>query len=320
MTTRFDLGYYFERFPVAAESRYGRHFSNEFRDIATRFRDVRAGRRLLTVADVIALFSSDLPFVRDWTKPDLDELTRKMEKGTNEVAVLVRDLGDAGNELALLKGIVDCFRELSLAALVLHHVYPARYAIVSHHLASLLHVTGPTVPHFYLEYCKELRIWSTQEWPTPGIGSVADTEFAPWTWYRYAYATTDADQSHRTNFLNDVWVQRRRAERIAVSLGPIGKLDLARSYLRTDPTVAGMIAWRELEILVRDLVDAEPGEKEGFPSLVGRIENVDLPPGLDKRGLRSLWDRRNRVMHEGEELENATALVEGAAKFLGWNS
>ncbi len=81
-----------------------------------------------------------------------------------------------------------------------------------------------------------------------------------------------------------------------------------------------MIAWRELEVLVRDLVGAEPGQKDGFPALVGRINNEQLPPHFGKRELRALWNRRNLVMHEGEELENASALVEGAAAFVEWNT
>lgn len=224
-----------------------------------------------------------------------------------------------GYDSRLLKQLIDSLRELSLVALILHHVYPARYAIVSHHLASTLHVSGQTVAGFYIAYCRELGKWSAQTWPTPGIATVADAEMALWTWYRLAYVATDNAPEHRSRFFSDPWVQERRAERIAVSLGPVDKLDLARSYLLADPTVAAMIAWREFEVELRDVVRVEVGDRSTFPALVEKLRPEHLPPGQSKTFLKYLWKQRNKVMHEGYEVTDAAEIVREATVFLDWS-
>ena len=44
------------------------------RRIKEIYKDVRVGKRRLTVSDVMAIFNDDLPFVLDWTKPDPQRL------------------------------------------------------------------------------------------------------------------------------------------------------------------------------------------------------------------------------------------------------
>jgi len=130
----------------------------------------------LTADDVMAIFSDDLPFVHDWTMPDRTNLKSRM-KGVPE---LIRSLGECGYDLELIREIWKALRELSLTSLVLHHVYPDRFAMCSHHLASLLGVTASTVPEYYAKYCEELSEWTKRRWRTPYEKSVVNTEFALW--------------------------------------------------------------------------------------------------------------------------------------------
>ena len=78
--------------------------------------------------------------------PDHDDLARRMER--MHVADLIRRLTSDSYSKQLISEIRYCFRDLGLTALVLHHVYPERYAMCSHHLASLLFVSGRTVPEY----------------------------------------------------------------------------------------------------------------------------------------------------------------------------
>jgi hypothetical protein len=310
--SRYDLGYYFSRFADAVGNKYGERFDEGYQEIEERYEEVRSGSRFLDIEDIMALFDPSLPFVRDWTKPEKDELVRKMTGSGKDVATLIQDLGFSKYNLDTITDILGCFRELSLTALVLHHVYPDRFAIVSHHLASLLHITGPTVPEFYIEYCRELKIWSDHKWHTPGIKTVVDAEFALWTWYKFAYSGEPGARKDKNEFFHDSFVQERRAARIAFSLGSIEKLDLARSYLEIDPTVASMIAWRELEVRIRKIVGNRAPAKTKFKPLVDKLPPITLPANIDKKVLKDLWDRRNFVLHEGEEVEK----VEIAADIL----
>jgi len=324
-----DLGEYLDRFPKALEDKYGERYEKGFADIAGRFKKVESGTRLLTIADVKEIFSTDLPFVRDWTKPDFNDLKGHMDGRDHKVEVLIQQLGPRGYDLPLITEILGCFRELSLTALVLHHVYPQRFAMCSHHLASQLHITGPTVPTYYIEYCKELEEWSKRKWPTPHKLTVVDAEFALWTWYRLSYHSRSKEErkKHQRNFFKDPWVQERRAHRLARSLDGIGKLDLARSYLDVDPTVAAMIAWRELEIEMRRIVrtrDADAAEKCNFMGLLNKLPPDAFSRNLTKNDLESLWSRRKYVVHLGEEIaeerasrrEAAATVLNGVVEFI----
>jgi hypothetical protein len=318
--SEYDLGAYFRGFREAVEAKYGRSFTTEQDKIEKQYSAVRSGRRSLTIDDVMDLFDPGLPFVQDWTKPDRNELARKMQNSRDNVANLIDELRGGGYDLSLITKIRDCFRELSLTALVLHHVYPDRFAIISHHLAGLLHISGPTVPEFYIEYCKELRTWSERQWRTPGIKSVADAEFALWTWYRCAYSGNIDASEHEIRFSQDRWVQEQRAARIASSLGRIAKLDLARSYLDTDPTVAAMIALRELEITIRHILGNRADKNTKFHPLIDKLPSASLTIAFDRERLHALRRQRNDVIH-GHEIEKSesVSILETVTEFIAEN-
>ncbi len=297
-----DLRAYLELFPAALEERYEDTFSTGFKAIDQRYAEVRAGRPL-TVDDVIAIFERSLPFVRDWTKPDRAELERKMAGDT--ASDLIRNL-NARYDLALMKKILDCFRELSLTSLVLHHVYPQKFSMCSHHIASLLYITGRrkagTVPEFYLEYCRELEKWGAQF-----DMSVVETEFALWTWYRLANYGDSKDE-HRRRFDRDPWVKKRRAARITDSLKVVDTIDFARFCLDTDHTLAAVMAWREFELRARELVNSH-----GRMQLV--IEQLERSQG---QNYSALWAKRNPVMHDDMPIseQEARDVVREVADFI----
>jgi hypothetical protein len=315
--TTMDLYDYRERFHDALQARYGDTFDEGFRRIAIRYQDVASGKRPLVVEDVMEIFAEDLPYCQDWSKPDQHNLHERMR--TSNVADRIRRMGGVGYPSELITEIWRCFRDLSLTSLVLHHVYPDRFAMCSHHLASLLNISATTVPSFYINYCQELRLWSERGTPTESAArwkarnrrrfTVVDTEFALWTWYRFAFikgmGNNKEHRRHRTNFFRDPWVQDRKAEKISESLGVIGKLDLARSYIRIQPTVAAMIAWRELEVEVRRILNdgrRATGESYTFRSLIEMLPTDAFSRDLTKEDVLDLRGRRNAVMHEGEEI------------------
>ena len=317
-----DLSQYSDRFDEALRGRYdGQTFKEGLAAIKDRYEGVTSGRRRLTVDDVMAIFSDDLPFVEDWTMPDRSELEKRMD--SHHVSDSVYLLRDRDYDSDLVGRIRYGFRELSLTALVLHHVYPKRFAMCSHHLASLLYITNaPTVPKFYLEYCQELKLWGREK--SSRNLSVAETEFALWTWYRLTYyGRNEEKRKNRDNFFKDPWVQDRRAYRIAESLKELGRLDLARSYLDTDATVAAIIGWLEFELMVRKVL-----AKAGVSTT--RTDNMDhlikkLPADAVPRSrtdLKTLWHHRNEVMHQGARLSKVQAdlVLQDVRQFIEYNA
>lgn len=311
-----NLADYYRLFPDALRERYGATFEVGFENVKCRFDAVRRGAPL-TPDDVMAIFDPSLPFHRDWTKPDRTHLEGRM--GEHHASELIHEL-DARYDLSLLGKIVDCFRELSLTALVLHHVYPEKYSICSHHIGSLLYITGHhkggTVPGYYLEYCQELQRWGTRF-----KLNVMETEFALWTWYRLAHYGEKASQKeHLRRFNRDPWVRKRRAIRIADSLKVVDKLGFARFFLDTDPTLGAIIAWREFEVKARSLL-YQTGVREVFDCQfkMGRVF-AQLPKGQNIN-YDALWKNRDRVMHDDATISDldAKAVVSEVVKFIEAN-
>ena len=319
-----DLAKYFALFDDALEERYKDKFRPGRARIEALYLEVRSGRDI-TVDDVLAIFENDLPYVQDWTRPDRKDLARRME--ANDAGKLIKRLADTDYDRKWIGGICYCFRELSLTALVLHHVYPQHFAMCSHHLASLLFVTAPTLPEFYVDYCKELRVWGQLVGPSRSKLTVVETEFALWTWYRLAYhsRTSDARRKHFRTFFKDPWVQERRARRIAYSLKDVEKLDLARSYLDTEPTVAAIIAWREFEAELRQLL-GDFGNIDIKDLIYNKVKPEALPRGWTNDDLMRLWSwtgpGRNWVMHRGAEItsEDAASVLDQVTAFIEHNT
>jgi hypothetical protein len=317
-----DLSQYWDRFDEALKGRYDEvTFKAGFAEIEDLYRDVTSGHRRLTIDDVMALFADTLQYVQDWTMPDREELEMRMSK--NGVAETVYLLRDRGYDLDLVGRITHGFRELSLTALVLHHVYPNRFAMCSHHLASLLYMTNvSTVPRFYLEYCQELKLWSKEK--SSSKLSVAQTEFALWTWYRLTYyGRSEERKRNRDNFFKDPWVRNRRSSKIAESLKELGRLDVAWSYLDTDPTVAAIAAWLEFELMVRKVlakVGVRTSRNDTMDDLIRNLPTEAIPQSRDD--LKNVWRRRNDVMHQGEKLSREAAewVLQDVLHFVEYNA
>lgn len=321
----FDLSYYLDHFDDALSKRYkGKTFRAGFAAIKDTYKDISAGKRRLSVGDVMAIFADELPFVQDWTRPDAQRLEQRMEEhGVPEAIYRLRNQNNESKVLELISQIRFELGDLGLTSLVLHHVYPARFAMCSHHLASLLYVVNAsTVPKFYLDYCAELNLWGTKK-STREL-DVVQTEFALWTWYRMAHHSREEEKKiHKKKFFGDPWIQERRAKKIAEALQGLGRLDVARSYLGVDNNLAGIIAWVEFELAVRSLLGAKK-RKTGMLDLIRALPLGAVPEAREV--LEFTWERngrgRNQVMHEGLKLEllEAKEIVGQVNKFLVYNS
>lgn len=325
---RLDLLDYLNRFDEVLRGRYGgQTFKAGFLSIAERYKGIRSGERRLNVDDVMAIFDDDLPFGQDWTKPDRQRLQERMIAFRVPDAIYrLRDRMDGAGVLELLGQIREALGDLSLAALVLHHAYPSRFAMCSHHLASLLYiVNASTVPKFYFAYCEELKLWGKEK--SSRQLDVVQTEYALWTWYRLAYyGKNEEKRKNKDNFFKDPWVQNRRALKVSDALKGLGRLDIARSYVGVDANLAATIAWVEFEHSIRTLVPPDRMNRAKENSVLDLIDK--LPTGaLPRRrtDLKHLWLRkgrgRNEVIHQGLRLtsDEANEIVNEVVDFVAFN-
>lgn len=324
--SHFDLGNYWNFFPAALKERYGTDFGEGFKRIGLQFRAISAGRRDLSIEDVLTIFDEDLPYVKDWTKPDREDLEQRMN--THGAGKLIGALRDARNDILLVRKIIYCFRDLSLAALILHHVYPDRFALCSHHLASQLYIAAPTVPEFYIKYCEELKVWGTHKWPTAVEEfTVAKVEFSLWTWYRLAHHGKSIERRRcKREFAKDPWIQERRAAQVSGALGEIEPLVLAKAFARTNREVAALIAWRELDAKVHKMLVNRQVRVDKSDNIWARFDKLcdgELPPGWNSADLKEIWNQRNAVVHNGAQLmgeETISEILSNVDTFISHNT
>lgn len=184
------------------------------------------------------------------------------------------------------------------------------------------------MPEFYVNYCGELLAWSRRSEHRHQKLNVVETEFALWTWYWFAHHSGDCDarRKHFRAFWTDPWVHERRADRIAEALKGFDRIDLARSYLKTEPTVAAIIAWRELETELRRVLGAPKSEVHELIERLDEIKPEALPAEWAGEALRSVWFRigpgRNRVMHDDRKVspEEARTIVNSVSALIGHNA
>lgn len=323
---KLDLNQYFDHFKQSLADRYrGSVFTGGFTALEARFKEIRGGR-LLTVDDILALFDADLPYIQDWTKPDRADLGNRLKEF--HVPDLLKRLQGAGYDKRLIAEIRYALREISLMGLVLHHLYPDRFAICSHHIGSLLYIANtPSVSKYYMAYCQELREWARAL--SANRLNVAETQFALWTWYRLAHFGRNEEQrKHRRIFRDDPWVKQRRAENIARSLGEIGRLDLARSYIKTYPDVAAIVAWVEFERAVRQELEGDPilnDRRAPMGELIAKLPIGAIP--TDRKSLEAIWKRRNEFVHPNPpnpppqmHSDEAAGLIDKIQEFIHHNN
>jgi hypothetical protein len=266
-----------------------------------------------------------LPYVQDWTKPDRDDLAGRLKEF--RVPDCLKRLQGAGYDKNLIREIRYALREISLMGLILHHLYPDRFAICSHHIGSLLYVENKaSVSEYYIDYCNELREWAFAL--SSDKLNVAQTQFALWTWYRLAYFGRKEDRRrHWRAFRDDPWIKQQRATKLAKSLGEIGRIDLARSYIGSYSDVAAIIAWVEYERAVRQRLKDNPILDDKRATIFDLID--ELPSDalcFDRTHLKALWKRRNDFVHPNPigpppkmSPEEAVTLINNIQSFVDHN-
>lgn len=233
----FDLRPYVDLVPEVCQQKFNQTYS--FSAIEEKLTDLRRGERPLGIEDIKLVFdSANTPFSRYWPVREWTQLAKKLrEPFWVGPPPLKREI--------LIGRMIETLGSLGAASVVLRFVHPAEFGVLSTPLMDFLRLNRPTPTALYLAYCDELREWQKHF----RMRNMAETEMG--LWVLHELTKDGAEDYRRRAFDNDLWVQRRR---MAQAIGPFqGYIGLERAQLlaETDPNLAGQIAGREYERLLR---------------------------------------------------------------------
>lgn len=299
----FDLAAYLGRFDEVCRSKFKRTY--DLAKLERAFAHLRKENQWLTASHVEKVFDpKNTPFAQYWPQPNAKELDEILRKQRVRLAPLPADPRE------LIQTLLGIFRNLGTTSVVLRFTYPESFGVFSTPVVNLLQVQRPKSVELYLAYCDELREWQAHF----RLRRVADAEMALWTYQQLVVAeerssgpTTTGSASARSAFEQDVWVQRRRAAQV---LRPFferyGPLELARILVEESPKLAGMIAGEQYERLLRGEASrlGLPCDTEGWAdNVIGRLLQEKRLTHPQKTLLDRVWDKRNKAMHPGDDLE-----------------
>lgn len=293
------------KYDEVCRKRFGRTY--DLGKLLLKARDLRRSDRPLKASLVVELFNpEEIHFGHFWKPP------RDLEETLNPRGVSLAKPSEAEEEwrAGVVAAVFECFGSVEAASVLLRCVHPDDFAVYSPPLLNLLQLpAGPPVEH-YLSYCDELRVWGTHF----GTGAVADTDYALWLFYEWAYGPAclkmeiagdprDA-AARRKEFENDKWVRERQVINVLRHFfHKWAPLDQAGCLADVDANLASKIAGCELEKRLRMATDLE---QDDVPTLIQCFSlQVDPDPSRQrevKQKLRKAWRLRNRTVHTKSDL------------------
>lgn len=300
----FNLKTYLDLFPEQFRKRFrGRKYDHSvFGHLERQFSHLRDGKSILQAACIFQLFERErTPFGDFWPAPNQAQLRKSLAKERLSMEFV------PGGEPELVRRLLGVFHDIGVVSLILRFTYPEHFGIFSAPIANLLLVHRPSIVGLYLEYCHELRPWQQHF----DMGSIAETEMALWAYHELTKGPGETEESRcaRQEFEEDLWAQQRRVHQVFRPLEGYDRLELAGILAEQDATLAGMIAGREYERLLKNA-----GRSQGKP-VEGERWAEDLMDWLyeDRTGPRlkvptrrdlgeGVWKPRNDAVHADREL------------------
>jgi len=109
----------------------------DFRTIERRLKHLREGDAI-TYEDLEMIAREDLwPFKKYWMWPAKEQIEDKLEKGWN---LIIDPIANIDEESAMICGLLDIFKNISLMSILLRFVWPEHYAIYSRAILQILQV------------------------------------------------------------------------------------------------------------------------------------------------------------------------------------
>ncbi|MCX8159957.1 MAG: hypothetical protein N3G18_03370 [Candidatus Saccharicenans sp.] len=207
----------------------------------------------------------------------------------------------------LVQKLFDIFKNIEILSCLLRVICPQHYGIYSAPVENLLSIKAETPVKKYLVYLENLAELQEEY----GLERIADVDmalFALCCLLAEGYIRQNPDYRQiYLDYLEQPNLIKRISARNAlrnIRQENIYYLDLAESFLETDPEIAGILAGKELECLVNDLWENEkkragykPYKTSNMPEKLEELAFRKVIGDQEKEDLQEWWNIRNDCVH-----------------------
>lgn len=294
--SQFDLKQLLGLYESLAILKYGGTL--DFKRLEKLMEPVRLGREEFSCRHLQMLKEDNL-FPAWWKLPELQQAELERIKWVFK--------NPGARDQNLVQKLFDIFKNIEILSCLLRVICPQHYGIYSAPVENLLSIKAETPVKKYLIYLENLA--ELQE--KYGLERIADVDMALFSLcclLNEAYIRQNPDYhqiylDYRKQPNPIKKISARNALR-NIRQENIFYLDLAVSFLETDPEIAGVLAGKELECLINELWEKEKN-KSGFKpyrpsSMPEKLEELARRKAFTdqvKEDLQKWWDIRNDCVH-----------------------
>ena len=281
------------------------------------FSPVKEGREPLS-ADLVERLKEDFAFPSYWRLPHIgDAELEGLSKAFNTMTV---------QDEKVIWQLFEIIKNIEIVSCILRFIDPQKYAIFSPPVENLLNIRGKDPVEKYINYLCDLN----QIGEVYGFVRIADVDHALWTLANII----NSDRLRNKPPYNEIYGEYKSHPNVIKTITAKNSLaqvwsenapylDLARIFLEEDPLLAGLIASREFEFLIKELCKRN-GVKLSFKTVNGIywMYIPDLAKQLrikrainhDEEGkANQYWQMRNLLVHGAsipdEKLETVGEMI-----------
>lgn len=292
----FDLKQLLGLYECLGNLKYGGTL--DFEQLEKSMEPVRLGREDFSYQHLEMLRRDNL-FPAWWKLPELNARELESLKG------VFRNLQPRDQDL--VQKLFDIFKNIEILSCLLRVICPQHYGIYSAPVENLLSIKAETPVRKYLVYLENLSELQEEY----GLERIADVDMALFALCcllteDYIRKNPDYRQIYLDYLKGPNLVKKISARNALRNIRQenIYYLDLAESFLETDPEIAGILAGKELECLVNDLWENER-ERTGHklykpPNMPEKLEELALKKVIsdqEKEDMQEWWNTRNDCVH-----------------------
>lgn len=295
----FDLKLLLEHFREVGEISSGMALDTDY--LESIFRPVKEGREALS-AGLVERIKEDYAFPSWWRLPQIrDAEFEGLSPAFNKTA---------SREEKLILQLFEIIKNIEIVSCILRFIDPIEYGIFSPPVENLLNIGGSDPVKKYINYLRDLN----QIGKVYGFTRIADVDHALWTLANIINSDRLRNRSPYHEIYDEYQSQPNVIKTIAAknSLARVWSenslyLDLARIFLEEDPLLAGLIASREFEFLIKELCKRHK-VKLAFktvngiywmyiPDLAKQLRIKKVINHEEERKANYYWEMRNLLVH-----------------------
>jgi hypothetical protein len=315
---RFDLKALLGHFRKVGENRWGVILGTD--KLEAIFAPIKEGKEKLSTKH-LERFKDDQAFPTWWKMPqvsnfELENLVASINKMTPR-------------DERLIWRIYDILKNIEIASCIMSFINPKQFAIISPPVENLLNIRGKDHVKKYVNYLSDLELIGDAY----GFDRIADVDHALWTLANIINSDQLRNKPPYDQFYSDYQSRPNIIKTIAArnSLKQIwGEealyLDLARLFFESDPILAGLIASREFEYVIKWLCK-ENKAKLKYKTVNGiywiyipeLVENLRMKKAItpdEEEKAKKYWELRNLLVHGSEVPDETLNEVQGMIDWL----